>query len=427
MANPKRKGPALTGFVGAPPPAPAAAVPVAAPGGLPIPYSELKQWQVLGEGSQGTVRLVTHRTEAERYALKSIDLRVDAKAASREDFMLGFHNENVVRVYVRYNTPDTAYFLQEYMNYGSMEHVLHELSRPRGDRPPMKGLAAHTPVLLCVLRQILLGVKGLHDHTPPIIHRDLRPSNILANDAGFIKVSDFGLARALSPESMHLSYMENRGHEAYLAPESIRAEVLYTEKVDVWALGLTACELAYGHRPLFLPKAAAALSPAAMAAMAMGGGGDPSDQMNTFAIHMRLADGSYETAVELPGDTPVADDRFAALIRACLEWDAARRPSTTELLALPIFLDLATTVGTPSQQRRRIADFLAASGVPKVSKVAHRSSAAAAPPPPSGAGAGGGGSGGCEMTAALRGGGSSGGVPEMGMESTLSSTSGSKR
>lgn len=93
-------------------------------------------------------------------------------------------------------------------------------------------------------------------HSSGIVHRDLKPSNILVTRDGTVKVCDFGLARALLPESESKSYLDRDNYTDYVttrwyrAPEIIMRVDRYHYSLDMWAVGCIIAELALG-KPLF--------------------------------------------------------------------------------------------------------------------------------------------------------------------------------
>ncbi|EGW32651.1 mitogen-activated protein kinase [Spathaspora passalidarum NRRL Y-27907] len=102
--------------------------------------------------------------------------------------------------------------------------------------------------------QIMCGIKYIH--SADVIHRDLKPGNILVTTQGILKICDFGLARGINPK-----YFKNRSATItnyvatrwYRAPELILSTKNYTKAVDIWAAGCILGEL-FGRRPLFPGK-----------------------------------------------------------------------------------------------------------------------------------------------------------------------------
>ncbi|CAG2172643.1 unnamed protein product [Oppiella nova] len=88
-----------------------------------------------------------------------------------------------------------------------------------------------------LLIEILNAINYLHSHNLPIIHRDIKPQNILIKEhaQGFVKISDFGLAVFHDPKS--LSHSQGRGTERYMSPE-VKSGRRYSPSADVYSLGV---------------------------------------------------------------------------------------------------------------------------------------------------------------------------------------------
>lgn len=102
--------------------------------------------------------------------------------------------------------------------------------------------------------QILCGLKYIH--SADVIHRDLKPGNILVTVQGTLKICDFGLARGINPNYHQQKSLPITNYVAtrwYRAPELILSYKNYGKPVDLWAAGCILAEL-YGRRPLFAGK-----------------------------------------------------------------------------------------------------------------------------------------------------------------------------
>jgi len=86
----------------------------------------------------------------------------------------------------------------------------------------------------------------LHAHR--VMHRDLKPQNLLIGAGGVVKLADFGFAREVGRDSILMSSI--KGTPLYMAPEMFREE-RYTPSADVWGLGVLIYELAAGKPPFF--------------------------------------------------------------------------------------------------------------------------------------------------------------------------------
>lgn len=85
-----------------------------------------------------------------------------------------------------------------------------------------------------IIYQILLGVDYMHKNR--IMHRDLKPQNILINNKNFIKIADFGLSRTFSVPLG--KFTKEISTLWYRAPEIMMGDENYSIQVDTWAVGI---------------------------------------------------------------------------------------------------------------------------------------------------------------------------------------------
>ncbi len=135
------------------------------------------------------------------------------------------HHQNLVQVY------DVSH--RNGVHYLVMEFVCGETGR---DRVRRKGALAESEALN-IMRGAAAGLAEAHTHR--IVHRDVKPDNILISQDGRVKVSDLGLAKALEAESGNTLTQGVMGTPQYMAPEQWEDAAHVGPPADVWALGAT--------------------------------------------------------------------------------------------------------------------------------------------------------------------------------------------
>ena len=108
------------------------------------------------------------------------------------------------------------------------------------------------PQIVALFRQVLSAVAFAH--TQLVVHRDIKPGNVMVNEAGQVKLLDFGVGKLLDEADTGNDLTQMVGAaftEAYAAPEQLRGDPVSTS-VDVFALGTLLCELLAGSRPKWL-------------------------------------------------------------------------------------------------------------------------------------------------------------------------------
>jgi len=210
---------------------------------------KLELIEEIGKGSQATVWKGT--IDGRHVALKQVDLsgardRNEVRNAIKYevDMMRKFNHKNIIRYFGSFFSKRTQELniITELIPGGSLTRWIHTFGRFS------ETLAAH------VIHQTLNGLLFLHSHL--ILHRDLKPDNLLVDVDGTIKLVDFGIAVQMCDE---LSYrMSSVGTPWYTAPEVINGEE-YSFPCDVWSLGCTLIELLTGKPPFHHLNAVEAL------------------------------------------------------------------------------------------------------------------------------------------------------------------------
>lgn len=210
---------------------------------------------MIGQGSFGTVFLALHAVTAELMAVKQVEMpskagsTMDAKknnmieALKHEITLLkDLKHENIVR-YLGSNSDETHLnIFLEYVAGGSVATMLTNY----GSLP--EGLVSN------FVRQILQGLNYLH--SKDIIHRDIKGANILVDNKGTVKISDFGISKRVEASTLLNPGPHKRGGPRvslqgsvfWMAPEVVR-QTAYTKKADIWSLGCLIVEMMTGSHP----------------------------------------------------------------------------------------------------------------------------------------------------------------------------------
>ncbi|KAM7413777.1 hypothetical protein PAMA_020917 [Pampus argenteus] len=198
----------------------------------------------IGYGAFGVVWSVTDPRDGKRVALKKMpnvfQNLVSCKRVFRELKMLCFFkHENVLSALDILQPPHIDYFEEIYVVTELMQSDLHKIIVS-----PQPLSSDHAKVFLY---QILRGLKYLH--SAGILHRDIKPGNLLVNSNCVLKICDFGLARVEeTDESRHMT--QEVVTQYYRAPEILMGSRHYTNSIDIWSVGCIFAEL-LGRRILF--------------------------------------------------------------------------------------------------------------------------------------------------------------------------------
>jgi beta-lactam-binding protein with PASTA domain len=193
----------------------------------------------LGAGGMATVYLAEDQELGRRVALKVLNER----HAHDEQFVERFRREaqnaaglshpNIVSIFDRGETDDGTYYIaMEYLD----GRTLKDLLRRRGPMP--------VRLALQYARQILAGMRFAHRHG--IVHRDIKPHNVMVDNEGRLKVTDFGIARAGASQMTEAGSIV--GTAQYLSPEQARGESV-DPRSDIYSMGIVLYEMLTGGVP----------------------------------------------------------------------------------------------------------------------------------------------------------------------------------
>ncbi|CAD2216017.1 Protein kinase domain/Protein tyrosine kinase, putative [Angomonas deanei] len=294
---------------------------------------------VLGEGTYGVVVKARHRATRRLVAIKKFkqsdenDEHVRKTSLREVRVLKNLHHLNVVSLLDVFRRDGKLFLVFEYIEYT----VLQRLEQTSKGLPPLE--------VKKFMYQLLRGLDYCHAHN--IIHRDVKPENILVTsgeelDSGetgnetsknILKICDFGFARHLSSKGNYTDYVATRW---YRAPELLVGDTNYNKGVDIWAVGCLLAELT-DTQPLFpgdsdLDQLTLILQTCGMV---------PPSMIDIFESN------PYYRRVKFPHHASVRitlrqryckqSEEWLQFIEACLQTDPANRPSCLELMNFPYF------------------------------------------------------------------------------------------
>ncbi|XP_048839646.1 serine/threonine-protein kinase 36 isoform X1 [Brienomyrus brachyistius] len=194
--------------------------------------------EMIGEGSFGRVYKGRKKFSGQVVALKFIPKvgrsEKELRSLKREiDIMRDLRHPNVILLLDSFETEREVVVVTEYA-----EGELFQILEDDGSLPE-----SQVRVIAC---QLVSALYYLHSHR--ILHRDMKPQNILLGKGGRVKLCDFGFARAMSMSTLVLTSI--KGTPLYMSPELVE-EKPYDHTADLWSLGCILYELHTGAPPFY--------------------------------------------------------------------------------------------------------------------------------------------------------------------------------
>lgn len=294
----------------------------------------------IGRGAYGIVCSSVNKETNEKVAIKKIhnafENRVDALRTLRELKLLRhLRHENVIALRDIMMPTNHKYFKDVYLVYELMDTDLHQIIK--------SSQALSNDHCQYFLFQLLRGLKYLHSAN--ILHRDLKPGNLLVNANCDLKICDFGLARKSSMGQFMTEYVVTRW---YRAPELLLCCDNYGTSIDVWSVGCIFAEL-LGRKPIF--PGTECLNQLKLIVNVLG----TMDEKDLAFIDNPKARKFIKSLPYTPGTPftflyPNANPLAIDLLRKMLVFDPSKRISVTEALEHPYMSPLYDPSANPPAQ-----------------------------------------------------------------------------
>jgi hypothetical protein len=261
----------------------------------------LDMLEIIGTGNSGIVRRCRHRVTEEILAVKIISLDFEKEEKKHEivtelNALNTLNSDYIVQLHGAYLCENSVHICTEYMDRGSLEQYI--------------GMLIPEHVLIHVTLAMISGLMFMWSRK--IMHRDVKPSNVLGNSLGAIKLCDFGVSRVL--ETIGQKIATFIGTHKYMAPERVISDE-YSIPSEIWSLAMTILELGLGQYPFQTEHC------------------HPPIAVRPIELVQCIV---YETPSLLPADRGYSS-AFAALIEQCLAKNPLERPTPVDFLNNALF------------------------------------------------------------------------------------------
>ena len=192
---------------------------------------------MLGTGTFGHVKLCKHKATGNHFAIKVqkkhdvIRLKQVEHVLSEKKILASTDHPFIVRMPAAFQDSKNLYMVLELVIGGELFSHLRKAGRFSNETS--RNYAAQIVLALC------------HLHERDIVYRDLKPENLLLDEKGYLKLTDFGFAKEVVDRTWTLC-----GTPEYLAPEIIQSKG-HGKAVDWWALGVLTYEMLAGYPPFY--------------------------------------------------------------------------------------------------------------------------------------------------------------------------------
>lgn len=288
--------------------------------------SQLGRYEILGELGQGAMGVVYKAKDPlidRVVAIKTINLGLaleekeeyegrfyqEAKAAGR------LNHPNIVTIYDVGKSGDVAYIAMEFLQGRELRDIMNDDGRLPVDQ------------VLDIVAQVALGLAYAHEHE--IVHRDVKPSNIMVVRDGHVKITDFGIARMASSAVRTQTGMV-LGSPKYMSPEQVMGKNI-DQRSDIFSLGVMLYEMLTGQAPFNGENVNAIMYQTLNAAPPLPNSLNPAvPEMLNFIVAKALAksvDDRYQNAKDFATDLRACRD---TLPRSGQPLDVSRAPAGGE-------------------------------------------------------------------------------------------------
>ncbi len=301
----------------------------------------------LGRGAMGVVYKAQDTTIGRMVAVKTIRMSDLAHPEERDQLRSRLFREaqsagilshpGIVTIYDIAEEADLAYITMEFVEGKTLEKLLDQ------------GSLEDAKYLVSVATQTALALD--YAHSKGIVHRDIKPGNIMVNNEGQVKITDFGIARIASSKFTHTGTV--MGTPSYMSPEQVRGAVV-DGRSDMFSLSVVLYEMLTGQKPF------------------------SGDSITTVIFKI-----VSENPVPPKELNPSVGSKVNTVVMRALAKEPAERYQNCKEFAEALQLAVAQTANLTPLTKKVLSDYEATlASDPNMMTQADRPSAPAAPPPP---------------------------------------------
>jgi serine/threonine-protein kinase PpkA len=218
--------------------APSQPIPAKLAGDVPIVIPGYRLKRKLGEGGMSVVFLADNEESGQEHVLKLMRIGDDEDGDQLQRFISEFallsqiRHPNVAHIFAQGFSEHHAYIAMEYFPGGDLRLMIEKGMQP--------------DVVLAVLLQVAGALGAIH--AEGIVHRDMKPDNVMIRSDGTLALADFGIAKQLNSNMNRTKHGEVFGTPYYLSPEQALGLPVDT-RTDIYSLGVMFYEMLTGKKP----------------------------------------------------------------------------------------------------------------------------------------------------------------------------------